>query len=56
MVEFVVSLPDDVGLAEAIGEVPGVDFVTWNLDGPPPRERIDIVVPGYWGGREQLAA
>ena len=37
MAEFVVSLPDDEGLAEAIGSVEGVEFVTWNLDGPPPR-------------------
>ena len=56
MAEFVVSLPRDAGLAEAIGSVEGVEFVTWNLDGPPPRERIDIVVPPYWGGRKRLAA
>mgnify|MGYP000969064850 CR=1 FL=1 len=55
MAEFVVSLPNDEGLAEAVGEVTGVEFVTWNLDGPPPRERIDIVVPPYWGGRKRLA-
>jgi phosphoglycerate dehydrogenase-like enzyme len=55
MSDFVVSLPDDEGLAEAVGEVAGVEFVTWNLDGPPPRDRIDIVVPPYWGGRRRLA-
>lgn len=55
MAEFVVSLPNGEGLAEAVGEVTGVEFVTWNLDGPPPRERIDIVVPPYWGGRKRLA-
>ncbi len=53
---FVVSLPDDPGLTEALGEVAGVEFVSWNLDGPPPRERIDVVVPPYWGGRTRLAA
>ncbi len=50
-----VSLPEDPGLLEAIGEVSGVDFVTWNLDGPPPHRQIDIVVPPYWGGRKRLA-
>lgn len=54
MSEFVVSLPEDPGLTEAIGEVAGVEFVTWNLDGPPPRKQIDIVVPPYWGGRKRL--
>lgn len=54
MTDLVVSLPDDPGLLEAIGEVSGVEFVTWNLDGPPPRKQIDIVVPPYWGGRKQL--
>jgi phosphoglycerate dehydrogenase-like enzyme len=56
MAEIVVSLPDDPGLSEAVGEVSGVEFVTWNLDGPPPREHIDIVVPPYWGGARRLAA
>lgn len=56
MAEIVVSLPDDPGLSEAVGEVAGVEFVTWNLDGPPPREHIDIVVPPYWGGARRLAA
>lgn len=56
MAEFVVSLPDDAGLAEAVGRVAGVEFVTWNLDGPAPREHIDIVVPPYWGGRKRLTA
>lgn len=56
MSEFVVSLPSDPGLAEAVGEVDGVEFVPWDLDAPPPRERIDIVVPPYWGGSKRLAA
>lgn len=54
MAEFVVSLPDDPGLSEAVGAVEGVEFVSWNLDGPPPREQIDIVVTPYWGGRKRL--
>lgn len=56
MVELVVSLPSDEGLREAVGDVPGVEFLEWDLDGPPPRERIDIVVPAYWGGVRPLAA
>lgn len=47
--QLVVSLPRDEGLREAIGDVPGVDFVEWDLDGPAPSADIDIVVPPYWG-------
>lgn len=53
--ELVVSLPGGEGLGEAIGQVPGVEFVEWDLDGPPPRDHIDIVVPPYWGGNRRLA-
>lgn len=55
MTHLTVSLPADAGLAEAVGEVSGVTFVPWDLDGPPPTERLDIVVPPYWGGNRQLA-
>lgn len=55
MSELVVSLPTDAGLREAVGEVPGVRFATWDLDSPPPEPRIDIVVPPYWGGRKRIA-
>ncbi|WP_125100485.1 2-hydroxyacid dehydrogenase [Leucobacter chromiireducens] len=55
MSDLVVSLPAE-GLREAMGEVPGVEFVEWDLAGPAPRERFDIVVPPYWGGARQLAA
>lgn len=56
MSDLVVSLPSDKGLRDALGEVEGVEFVEWDLDGPPPREVIDIVVPPYWGGVKRLAA
>ncbi|MGI8392283.1 2-hydroxyacid dehydrogenase [Leucobacter sp. W1038] len=56
MTHLTVSLPSDAGLAEAVGEVSGVTFVPWDLDGPSPAERLDIVVPPYWGGNRQLAA
>ncbi|UOQ57265.1 2-hydroxyacid dehydrogenase [Leucobacter allii] len=54
MPELVVSLPAE-GLREALGEVPGVEFIEWELEGPAPRARIDIVVPPYWGGNRRLA-
>lgn len=58
--DLVVSLPTGEGLREALGEVQGVEFVEWNLDGPPPRggsgiDRLDIVVPPYWGSNRHLA-
>lgn len=56
MAELMVSLPTDSGLREAVGEVPGVEFVTWNLDGPPPCKRIDLVVPQYWGAAQLVRA
>ena len=55
MSDFVVSLPTDPGLREAIGEIEGVEFVEWDLDAPAPRTRIDIVIPPYWGGVRRLA-
>ena len=55
MNELIVSLPTDPGLREALGDAPGVRFVTWDLDGPAPGPRFDLVVPPYWGGNRQLA-
>ncbi|WP_461640455.1 2-hydroxyacid dehydrogenase [Leucobacter sp. BZR 635] len=55
MSDFVMSLPTDPGLREAVGEIDGVDIVEWDLDGPAPREQFDIVVPPYWGGIRRLA-
>ncbi|WP_449276860.1 2-hydroxyacid dehydrogenase [Leucobacter sp. GX24907] len=54
MSDLVVSLPDDE-LFELMGEVPGVEFVSWDLTGEAPRSSFDIVVPPYWGGTAQLA-
>lgn len=54
MTELIVSLPSDPGLREAMGDQPGVSFVPWDLDGPAPRKRIDIVVPPYWGGAKEF--
>ncbi|WP_336662972.1 2-hydroxyacid dehydrogenase [Leucobacter sp. USHLN154] len=55
MSDLVVSLPSDPGLREAVGDVDGVDFCAWDLDGPAPRDEFDIVVPPYWGGARPLA-
>lgn len=55
MSDFVLSLPTDPGLREAIGEIDGVDIVEWDLDAPAPREHFDIVVPPYWGSARLLA-
>ncbi|RGE21949.1 2-hydroxyacid dehydrogenase [Leucobacter sp. wl10] len=55
MSDLVVSLPADAGLREAVGEVPGVEFVEWDLDDPAPRERFDLVVPPYWNSHRRLA-
>ncbi|MBL3685517.1 hydroxyacid dehydrogenase [Leucobacter zeae] len=56
MRDLVVSLPSDPGLRGAVGPLAGVEFVEWDLDGPAPRRRLDIVVPPYWGGNRRLSA
>lgn len=49
-----VSLPDPV-LADLLDPVPpGVELLRWELTGPPPAERIDIVVPPYVPGSAHL--
>lgn len=55
MSDFVLSLPTDPDLREAVGEIDGVEIVEWDVEGPAPRQRIDIVVPPYWGGIRRLA-
>ncbi|MFZ0768375.1 MAG: 2-hydroxyacid dehydrogenase [Acidimicrobiales bacterium] len=52
---LVVSVPD-LGMVQTIGDVPeGVEFIAWDLSGPPPREEIDLVVPPYLVGPSVLA-
>ncbi|KIP52146.1 2-hydroxyacid dehydrogenase [Leucobacter komagatae] len=55
MSDFVLSLPTDPDLREAVGEIDGVEIVEWDVEGPAPRQSIDIVVPPYWGGIRRLA-
>ncbi len=53
---LVVSLPNSE-VRSWLGEAPeGVDFVQWDLSGPPPFETIDIVVPPYMGASTRLAS
>lgn len=55
MNNFVLSLPTDPGLQEALSDLEGVEIVTWDLDGPAPRDTFDMVVPAYWGGARRLS-
>jgi phosphoglycerate dehydrogenase-like enzyme len=50
-----VCLPDQK-LLEALEPIDGVDFVLWDLTGPPPEGRLDLLVPGYMGKPKALAA
>ncbi len=51
-----VSVPD-TALRDALGEPPeGVGIVEWDMSGPAPAARIDIVVPPYMSGTEVLGA
>ncbi|QAY72400.1 hydroxyacid dehydrogenase [Agromyces protaetiae] len=59
MTTLLVSVPGatlrDAILAE--GPLPdGVELVVWGLDGPPPAERLDIVVPPYMDASSKLGA
>ncbi len=48
-VPLVVSVPTDQ-LAADIRPLPdGVDLVVWDLEGPAPRDRFDLLVPPYMG-------
>jgi phosphoglycerate dehydrogenase-like enzyme len=51
---LIVSVPDD-GLRQSLGPEPdGVEFITWDMSGPPPQQNIDIVVPPYLVGPQVL--
>lgn len=43
-------------LLEAVEPPSGVDVVLWDLSGPPPAGRLDLLVPPYMGKPEALAA
>jgi phosphoglycerate dehydrogenase-like enzyme len=46
---LLVSVPD-ANLASALGERDGVEYVIWDMSGPPPVPVIDVVVPPYLAG------
>lgn len=57
---IVVSLPG-TALLNAYRALPGpapedIEFVTWNLQTPPPRTDLDVVVPPYMGATPLLSA
>jgi len=43
-------------LLDALTPIDGVEFVLWDLDGPAPEGRLDLLVPGYMGKPSALAA
>lgn len=50
-----VCLPDQ-RLLEALEPIDGVEFVVWDLTGAAPEGRLDLLVPGYMGNPQALAA
>lgn len=50
-----VCLPD-AKLLDALEPVDGVEFVLWDLSGPAPEGRLDVLVPPYMGKASALAA
>ena len=53
---LLVTVPGET-LRRAIGTPPdGVDIELWDLAGPPPADRIDLVVPPYMGAADRLGA
>ncbi|WP_458779388.1 2-hydroxyacid dehydrogenase [Arthrobacter sp. D3-16] len=43
-------------LLDALEPIDGVDFVLWDLTGPAPEGRLDLLVPAYMGKSTALAA
>ena len=43
-------------LLDALAPMDGVEFVVWDLSGPAPEGRLDLLVPGYMGKPAALAA
>ena len=50
-----VCLPDQ-RLIDALKPMDGVEFVLWDLTGPAPEGRLDLLVPGYMGKPAALGA
>jgi phosphoglycerate dehydrogenase-like enzyme len=52
---LVVGVPGKT-LRTAIGEMEGVEFVEWDMSGPPPVSEFDIVIQPYMGATKKLGA
>lgn len=52
---LLVSVPGKT-LREAIGDIDGVEFVEWDLAGPPPVSTFDLVITPYMGATDKLGA
>ncbi|GAB3585792.1 2-hydroxyacid dehydrogenase [Calidifontibacter terrae] len=50
----VVSLPQ-ANFIEALGDLPGIELVEWDMTGPAPRDDIELVVPPYLSDPRRLA-
>jgi phosphoglycerate dehydrogenase-like enzyme len=51
---LVVSVPDQ-GMVQALGDLPDdVEFIEWDMSGPPPRPEIDLAVQPYLIGPQVL--
>jgi hypothetical protein len=48
--------PADQRLIDTVEQSPDVDFVLWDLTGPAPAERFDLLVPPYMGKPAALDA
>jgi phosphoglycerate dehydrogenase-like enzyme len=55
-VSLVVTVPTDRLSADLAPLPEGVEVITWDLQTPPPRERMDIVVPPYMDTKSVLGA
>lgn len=51
---LIVSVPGSA-LRTEIGDLDGVEFVRWDMDGPPPVDAIDIAIQPYMDGTAKLA-
>ncbi|MBG6237443.1 phosphoglycerate dehydrogenase-like enzyme [Mycetocola sp. CAN_C7] len=51
---ILVSVPGNA-LREEVGELDGVEFLEWDMSGPPPVDTIDIVIQPYMDGTARLA-
>jgi phosphoglycerate dehydrogenase-like enzyme len=52
---LLVSVPGKT-LRKAIGDIDGVEFIEWDLSGPPPVPTLDIVIQPYMGATKKLGA